>query len=93
VLPLLVYGNHLRVAAHLSAVSPAWRTGQASAPLNWPGNAMRARGNEGVVGRIKVSEGSIGYVEYHSPSALGFRWSTFKTGREQWAGGAARNLR
>jgi phosphate transport system substrate-binding protein len=32
---------------------------------------MRARGNEGVAARIKVSEGSIGYVEYHFAKRLG----------------------
>ena len=32
---------------------------------------MLARGNEGVAGRIKVSEGSIGYVEYHFAKRLG----------------------
>ena len=39
--------------------------------VDWPGNAMRARGNEGVAARIKVSEGSIGYVEYHFAKRLG----------------------
>ena len=32
---------------------------------------MQARGNEGVAGRIKVSEGSIGYVEHHFAKRLG----------------------
>ena len=32
---------------------------------------MLARGNEGVAGRIKVSEASIGYVEYHFAKRLG----------------------
>jgi phosphate transport system substrate-binding protein len=51
---------------HLSAISEEWRdrgpgTG---AVIDWPAKAMAARGNEGVAGRIKVSKGSIGYVEY-----------------------------
>ena len=32
---------------------------------------MLARGNEGVAGRIKVSEDSIGYVEYDFAKRLG----------------------
>jgi phosphate transport system substrate-binding protein len=31
---------------------------------------MLARGNEGVAGRIKVAEGSIGYIEYHFAKRL-----------------------
>ena len=38
--------------------------------LDWRGLAMLARGNEGVAGRIKVSEDSIGYVEYHFAKRL-----------------------
>jgi phosphate transport system substrate-binding protein len=51
---------------HLGAVSDEWRDrGPGVGTLvDWPGNAMTARGNEGVAGRIKVSNGSIGYVEY-----------------------------
>ena len=51
---------------HLSAVSQEWRgTGPGVGKVvDWPGNAMLARGNEGVASRIKVSEGSIGYIEY-----------------------------
>jgi len=51
---------------HLSVISDEWRdrgpgVGKA---IDWPGNSMSARGNEGVAARIKLSEGSIGYVEY-----------------------------
>ena len=34
---------------------------------------MLAPGNEGVAGRIKISEGSIGYVEYWFAQRLGLR--------------------
>lgn len=58
---------------HLSAISAAWRdrgpgTGRL---IDWPGAAMSARGNEGVAGRIKVSRGAIGYVEYGMASRAG----------------------
>src|SRR5262245_11227711 len=66
-------GTTYGFTAHLSAISPAWRDrGPGVGTLvSWPGNTMRARGNEGVAGRIKVSEGSIGYVEYHFAKRLG----------------------
>jgi phosphate transport system substrate-binding protein len=51
---------------HLSAISPEWRErgpGVGSL-ITWPRPAMSARGNEGVAGRIKQSQGAIGYVEY-----------------------------
>ena len=51
---------------HLSAISEEWRDRGPGVGrlLQWPGNAMAARGNEGVAGRIKISKGAIGYVEY-----------------------------
>jgi phosphate transport system substrate-binding protein len=58
---------------HLSAVSPEWRDRGPGVGkvVDWPGNAMVARGNEGVAARIKVSEGSIGYLEYGFAQRLG----------------------
>src|SRR5262249_37820743 len=66
-------GTTYALTAHLSAVSPEWRDRGAGTGtlVTWPGNAMRARGNEGVAGRIKVSDGSVGYVEYHFAKRLG----------------------
>src|SRR5215510_13615123 len=67
-------GTTYAFAAHLAAVSAAWRDGPGvGTSLNWPGNTMRACGHEGVAGRIKVSGGSIGYVEYHFAKRLGLR--------------------
>ena len=70
---------------HLSAVSQDWRdrgpgTGKV---VDWPGNAMVARGNEGVAALIKISEGSIGYIEYGFAKRLGLSmaWLQNKTGR------------
>jgi phosphate transport system substrate-binding protein len=58
---------------HLSAISPEWRDRGPGVGkvVDWPGNAMVARGNEGVASRIKVSEGSIGYMEYGFAKRLG----------------------
>jgi len=65
-------GTTFAFTNHLSAISLAWRDrGPGVGTLvDWKG-AMLARGNEGVAGRIKVSEGSIGYVEYHFAKRLG----------------------
>jgi phosphate transport system substrate-binding protein len=67
-------GTTFAFTNHLSAVSPAWRDrGPGTGNLvDWK-EAMLARGNEGVAGRIKVSEGAIGYVEYHFAKRLGLR--------------------
>ncbi len=70
---------------HLSAISEGWRdrgpgTGRL---IDWPGNAMAARGNEGVAGRIKMSKGAIGYVEYGIATRAGLfmAWLENKAGR------------
>ncbi len=58
-------GTTFAFTNHLSAVSERWRVRYGAAThVNWPGNAMRATGNEGVAGRIGQSIGSIGYVGY-----------------------------
>ena len=51
---------------HLSAISEAWRNRGPGVGrvIDWPGSAMVATGNEGVAGRIKQSQGALGYVEY-----------------------------
>lgn len=64
---------------HLSAVSETWRDGPGVATvIEWPGNAMVARGNEGVAARIHISEGSIGYVEYGFAQRLGLPMATLQ---------------
>lgn len=59
-------GTTFAFTNHLSAISPEWRErgpGVGSV-VAWPSHPMTARGNEGVAGRIKLSQGAIGYVEY-----------------------------
>jgi phosphate transport system substrate-binding protein len=48
---------------YLSAVSPAWkqRVGVGKS-VDWP-TGLGAKGNEGVAGQLKQTEGAIGYVE------------------------------
>ena len=56
-------GTTFAFTNHLNAISDEWRARFGPATLvNWPGDAMRAKGSEGVAGLIQKSEGSIGYV-------------------------------
>lgn len=58
-------GTTFAFTNHLSAVSEKWRSRYGAATyIDWPGNAMRTAGNEGVAGRIGHSIGAIGYVGY-----------------------------
>ena len=48
---------------YLSKVSPGWKAGPGTGKsVNWP-VGLGGKGNEGVTGTVKQTEGSIGYVE------------------------------
>jgi phosphate transport system substrate-binding protein len=65
-------GTTFALSNHLSAINAEWRKAIGTGYLvDWAGRAMRARGNEGVAALIKISEGSIGYVEYAFALRLG----------------------
>ncbi len=65
-------GTTFAFTNNLSSVSDRWRSLFGPATLvNWPGNAMRAKGNEGVAALIQKSEGLIGYVGYEFANRLG----------------------
>jgi phosphate transport system substrate-binding protein len=67
-------GTTFAFTKHLDAISPEWSSRFGAATLiDWPGNAMRALGNENVAGRIQHSEGSIGYVGYEFAHRLGLK--------------------
>ncbi|MBF0505672.1 MAG: phosphate ABC transporter substrate-binding protein PstS [Nitrospirae bacterium] len=67
-------GTTYAFTKHLDAISEKWRAQHGPATLvNWPGNAMRAKGNEGVAARINQSIGSIGYVSYEFARKLGLK--------------------
>ena len=67
-------GTTFAFTKHLDAISNDWRNSYGPATLvNWPGNSMRATGNDGVAGRIKVSTGSIGYVGYEFARRIGLK--------------------
>jgi phosphate transport system substrate-binding protein len=67
-------GTTYAFTKHLDAISDKWRSRYGPATLvDWPGNAMRASGNEGVAGRIQQSIGSIGYVGYEFAQKIGLK--------------------
>ena len=67
-------GTTFAFTKHLDAISDAWRSRTEPATLvNWPGNSMRATGNEGVAARIKQSIGAVGYVSYEFARRAGLR--------------------
>jgi phosphate transport system substrate-binding protein len=59
-------GTTFAFTNHLSAISKDWRDRGPGVGkvVHWPTHAMSARWNEGVAGRIKITDGAIGYVEY-----------------------------
>ncbi|PON18556.1 phosphate ABC transporter substrate-binding protein PstS [Candidatus Entotheonella serta] len=68
-------GTTFAFTNHLSAISDKWRDRGSGVGkvIDWPGNAMAARGNEGVAGRIVQSVSSIGYVEYGTAQRAGLK--------------------
>ena len=46
--------------------------------IEWPAGILLAPGNEGVAARIRLSEGSIGYVEYWFAQRLGLRMAALQ---------------
>ena len=65
---------------HLAAISPAWRAAGMGVGklIEWPSGILLASGNEGVAARIRLSEGSIGYVEYWFAQRLGLRMAALQ---------------
>ena len=65
-------GTTFAFTNNLSAIDERWRSLFGPGTLvSWPGNAMRAHGNEGVSALIQKSPGSIGYVGYEFANRLG----------------------
>jgi phosphate transport system substrate-binding protein len=65
---------------HLAALGPSWRAaGMGVGKLfEWPSGVLLAPGNEGVAARIRLCEGSIGYVEYWFAQRLGLRMAALQ---------------
>ncbi|SPF33402.1 Phosphate-binding protein [Syntrophobacter sp. SbD1] len=65
-------GTTFAFTKHLDAISGEWRQKYGPAKIvDWPGRAMRAKGNEGVAGLVRESVGSIGYMELGFARKLG----------------------
>jgi phosphate transport system substrate-binding protein len=72
-------GTTYAFTEHLAAVSKAWSEGPGVGKvIQWPNVAMLARGNEGVASKIKIAEGSIGYVEYGFALRLGLQMAVLE---------------
>jgi len=72
-------GTTYAFTRNLDAINDQWRGQFGPATLvNWPGNAMRAKGNEGVAGLIEKSAGSIGYVGYEFARRIGLDYATLE---------------
>ncbi|HEX3810574.1 MAG TPA: phosphate ABC transporter substrate-binding protein PstS [Rhizomicrobium sp.] len=57
-------GTNFIFTNYLSKVSPAWASQVGAATsVEWP-SGIGAKGNEGVAGNVKQTQGAIGYVEY-----------------------------
>jgi phosphate transport system substrate-binding protein len=67
-------GTTFAFSKHLGAISEKWRSRHIPSTLvDWPGNAMRAKGNEGVAGLLSHSVGSLGYVGYEFAHRYGLQ--------------------
>ena len=66
-------GTTAAFTSHLAAIDPKWRAQGLGVGklIEWPAATMYGRGNEGVASLIKISQGSIGYVEYGFAKRLG----------------------
>lgn len=57
-------GTTAVLTKHLSAISPAWKSGPGEGKsVSWP-TGTGAKGNEGVTASIQQTPGAIGYTEY-----------------------------
>ncbi|MGI6247169.1 MAG: phosphate ABC transporter substrate-binding protein PstS [Pseudochelatococcus sp.] len=82
-------GTTFSFTNHLATVSGSWQ--EVGTSVAWPGNTMVVSGNEGVAGRIAITEYSIGYVEYSFAARLRLRSALLenKAGRFVRADGAS----
>jgi phosphate transport system substrate-binding protein len=71
-------GTTFAFTNHLGSANPWWKDkGPGIGKLiDWPGTAMTASGNEGVAQRVKITDGSIGYMEYEFAERLGLPIAT-----------------
>jgi phosphate transport system substrate-binding protein len=67
-------GTTFAFTKHLDAISEKWRSKYGPTTLvDWPDDAMRAKGNEGVAGVLSHSVGALGYVGYEFAHRYGLQ--------------------
>jgi phosphate transport system substrate-binding protein len=67
-------GTTFAFTKHLDAISETWRGQFGPGTLvRWPGNARRARGNQGVAALIADSDGAVGYVGFEFADKMGLK--------------------
>ncbi|MBV9631375.1 MAG: phosphate ABC transporter substrate-binding protein PstS [Xanthobacteraceae bacterium] len=73
-------GTNAAFTSHLAAIGPAWRAAGMGVGklIDWPAGILPASGNEGVAARIRLSEGSIGYVEYWFAQRLALKMAAMQ---------------
>lgn len=72
-------GTTFAFTRNLDAINEKWRSQFGPSMLvEWPGNAMRAKGNEGVAGLIESTTGAIGYVGYEFARRLGLNYASLE---------------
>jgi phosphate transport system substrate-binding protein len=73
-------GTTAALTNHLAAIGPSWRAAGMGVgkQLEWPSGVLLAPSNEGVAARIRLSEGSIGYVEFWFAQRLGLRMAALQ---------------
>lgn len=87
-------GTTFAFTKHLDAISDDWRSHFGPSTLvDWPGNAMRAKGNEGVAGLLQNSVGAIGYVGTEFASKYGLRTALLENRSGQFVKPSDESLR
>jgi phosphate transport system substrate-binding protein len=72
-------GTTFAFTRNLDTINEKWRSQFGPVTLvNWPGNAMRATGNEGVASLIEKSTGAIGYVGYEFARRIGLNYASLE---------------
>lgn len=78
-------GTTFAFSQHLGAISDEWRAQfPPSTTVPWPGDAMRAKGNDGVAGLIKSFNGMIGYLGYEFAQKLDLDVAALENKRGQF---------
>jgi phosphate transport system substrate-binding protein len=87
-------GTTFAFTKHLDAISEKWRSQYGPSTLiDWPGNAMRAKGNEGVAGLLQHSVGGLGYVGYEFAHQYGLQTALLENREGKFVQPNEENLR